>query len=150
VRPSGTTIPRIVAGLVELATNSVSPVQVINGPRAAQSIDPDALLIAITPGGSEAVSVSSTPAPGLGGRPVDSFTVWALISCYHGDDDVQGLYDRAGTILDQLETGLTTAGGLPGLADDLQLGPDFTWTPAQFQNGVAVEVSFTITGRVLR
>lgn len=149
MRPRGTTIPLLVPRLVTLIRQSVDPVQVINGPRAAQDIENDAVLVALTPMGAEAIATTSTD-NGLGGRRSENFTVWNLVSCYHGDEDVDGLYARAGAILTDIETGLAVPDALAGVADDLQLGTDMTWTPAQFAQGVALEVSFTITGRCLR
>ena len=150
MKPRGTRIPALVASVVDIVTRGLDPVQVINGPRGAQNIEADAVLLGLTPAGAEAVAVTSTAAAGLGSRPVDSFTLWGLVSCYHGDDDVQSLYDRSGKLLDQVEELLVAQRIIPAVADYLKLGTDSTWTPAHFEQGTALEVSFTITGRMLR
>lgn len=149
MRPAGTRIPTIIDAIVTGIRAHAAPVQVIDGPAGADHIEDDAILIALTPGGSEAVTVT-TGTNGLGGRPSDRFTLWCVISCFRGDPAVSPVRARAGDLLDLVEEWLQDNSTIDQVADDLTLGPDVTWTPAQFQGGVAVEVSFAITGRCLR
>ncbi len=98
--------------------------------------------------GAEAIATTSTD-NGLGGRRSENFTVWNLVSCYHGDDDVDGLYARAGSSSPtSRRAGGTGRFGGCRRRSAARHGHDLD--PRQFAQGVALEVSFTITGRCLR
>lgn len=141
-----TAVPAVVDALVTALRGQLSGVQVPDGPLAAQDLDPDALVVGITPEGGQAVEVERTREGLTGWR--ERFAIWCLISSARGDDDVKARRDRCAELLQVVDTALVP--GLGGIGSLLiGVGPQVGWTQAQTPQGVVVEVAFSVTGTVL-
>ncbi|MFB9378595.1 hypothetical protein ACFFKU_06870 [Kineococcus gynurae] len=150
MRPqSGTRLITAYTAVLDLLTAQLVTVgfEVIDGPRAAQNLPNDVLLLAT--GGDIGMTMTQARA-GLGARRDESFTLRAVLSTWSGDTDLGVRRERieaALNVLDQLTTDRTL---FTGVLDDLRLGEDFGMEQQQTTDGAVIEVVLTLVGRILR
>ena len=89
-----TTVPAVIDALIAAATAAMPEgAQVVDGPRAAQELASDVLIVGqFSEGGT--VRSSQTRAAGLGTRPAESFAVQCILSSWSGDPGMKPRRDR--------------------------------------------------------
>ena len=139
-------VPAVIDALVTRLTGAQG-CQVVDGPRAAQDVENDVVVIGMPDGSGEAVTSTIERAQGLGNRLNETFAIWGVISSFAGDVDIKPRRDRVAAIFADLDAALKQDRALGGVADIVGLGGDLAWRQAQTKDGAVCEVSFQIVGR---
>jgi hypothetical protein len=147
VSPTLTRIPVVLPRLVQIATDALDDVQVLDGPRAGE-LDARILIVGLPgDGGRAPYSTSTTQQDGLG-RPRlrEDWTVHCLLSLATGTADVAGMRTACGSALGHLDDALRDAHVVPGVWDRARLGGDMDWLAMPTTTGALCSVVFDITG----
>lgn len=141
-----TRVPAVVDALIAAFTEALPNAQVVDGPRTAQELADDVVIVGQF---SDAGSVRSTQVrqQGLGSRPQETFTVQCVLSSWSGTPGMRARRVRAGEMLAAVDTALRADMTLGGVADNVTLGENIEWLQDQTNSGPVCEVAFEVTGR---
>lgn len=153
MRPSSSRVPAVVDALVTRLSATLGgtagplgDVQVLDGPRAAEDVRDDVLLVGVSGEGVSSIN-ATTRSQGMGGRLAESFEVQCLISSLSGEPGMKQRRDRAAAVFAAVDGALRGDQTLDGVCDQVMLGPDVAWVQAQTPQGPVCEVAFTVTGQ---
>lgn len=122
-------------------------VQVLDGPRVAEELADDVLLVGYS--GDYGLTMSHMRA-GLGNRIDETATLYCLFSTVSGDTDLPARRARAQEVLDVVAAICALERPLAGLVDRLGFGESIDFQQAQTEDGAVCELSFSLVGRILR
>lgn len=143
-----TRVPAVVDALVTRArTLYGDTAMVLDGPRTAEDLPEDVVVIGQPNTGGESVTNDVERAEGLGHRYVETFEVYCVASSVGGDTDMKARRDRCLELVQLLEQGLKQDRGLGGVCDLVGLGPSMNWAQAQTPDGSVCEVAFSVVGQ---
>ena len=143
-----TRVPATVDALVERLTIAFgSEALVLDGPRAAQDLPPDVVVIGQPNTVGEAFNNDVTRTDGLGHRYVETFEIYCVVSSTCGDTDMKARRDRCLEMLAVVENALKEDRGIGGACDVAGLGPNMRWAQAQTKDGAVCDLAFSVVGR---
>lgn len=122
-------------------------VQVLDGPRVAEDLQEDVLLVGYSP--DAAVSATHQRA-GLGARITETFELRCLFSTVSGDTDLRARRQRVQDVLDLIAAMCALDRPLGGAVDRLGFGESLDLQQEQTSDGAVAELSFSLVGRILR
>lgn len=139
-----TTVPDVLAALVAVCRRALGEVQVLDGPRRAEDLQDDFVVIGNgnEAGDRPAVRVDVEEREGLTVRPREVLTVGCFLSTFGGESAAPRLA-RAGELLARIDLALRDDPSLNGAADAAWLG-DHQWHSGPTPEGYVVNVELDI------
>lgn len=122
-------------------------VQVLDGPRVAEDLQPDVLLVGYS---AEAALSATHERAGLGGRINETLELRCLFSTASGDTDLPARRARVQEVLDLIAAVCATQRPLAGAVDRLGFGASLDLQQEQTRDGAVAELSFSLLGRIIR
>jgi hypothetical protein len=122
-------------------------VQVLDGPRVAEDLQPDVLLVGYSP---EAALTATHERAGLGARITESIELRCLFSTASGDTELSQRRARVQEVMDLISAMCALQRPLAGAVDRLGFGESLDLQQEQTRDGAVAELSFSLTGRILR
>lgn len=130
-----------------VAALSQIDVQVLDGPRVAQELEPDVLLVGYS---QDAGMTLSHQRAGLGSRIDETFTVRCFFSTVSGDTELTARRARVRQMLDVVAALCALERPLGGVIDRLAFGEQLDLEQEQTEDGAVCELEFSLTGHILR
>lgn len=122
-------------------------VQVLDGPRVAEDLEPDVLLVGYS---AEAAATASHERAGMGSRITETVEIRCLFSTASGDTDLNLRRARVQEVLDLIAAVCALDRPLGGAVDRLGFGGNLDLQQEQTRDGSVAELSFSLVGRILR
>ena len=139
-------VPDVITAVVALFTANVTGATIIDGPVGARTVGKDTAAV-----GSEAQSDSAASATrsrvGWATNAEQAFTVICTLSSSSGGSSLAGPRARVNAMFDQVDTAQQVDATLGGVVID-SIITDERWSQIADENGVAVDLTFAITGTV--
>lgn len=143
------TVPAVVAALVNLLDLSLPGVAVFDGPVPGATADLPERMVIVGVSGDDFICVRARQykAPGAGVRRIEEFDINCVVETISGRSDFAEARSDAAGILATIENVIRDDPKLGGVCDWIQVGDDLNWAQVAGADGVGVGVAFTISGR---
>lgn len=147
MHPTTTRVPDAVDKVLQLVTQEMPDLQVLDGPPAAQSLHDDVVCIGFYGPEGHSIDVRQERAQGWGARSVEVFELFCSFSSASGDLDMKPRRETCRLFLSELDQLLADHPTLDGVVDQVQVSGTLRWAQEQSQEGAACAVSFSIVGK---
>lgn len=145
-----TRVDVVVSALVTAWRTGFPDVSVLDGPRAAQALADDVLVVGVgNSDGDEAYASQTDVQDGLSGRLVETITINCELTTWSGDHaaEMAPLRTHLAGILAAIDAGFRADQQLAGTCDRIHLGPRARWYGLQSDDGPGMGVEFSVTAK---
>ena len=150
MQPTTTRVDVVLPALLTAWRTAFPAASVLDGPRAAQDLRDDVLVVGVGNGdNAEAYTVEREQQEGLDARIIETITVNCELSTWSGDAaaEMAPLRTRLVSMLAAIDVLAKADQRLGGACDGFFMGPRERWWPLQSSDGPGMGVEFSVVAK---